>query len=986
MKSLTPEVRLLLACAGVRPDQAARAEIVELLNGGIDWALFLREAIRHGLAGLVAARLSGLTPDVLPEEMGDAFRVSGEQIRQRNRALSAELAAVTKALAVAGVMALPLERPALATQAEGIGLLIRDRDIQTTVTTLRDLRYERKPALSSAQIELVQRVRGRDMFFKKELGIAAQVHTRLAPIAVDFDCDGLWHRTQRITIDGQLMGSLAPEDTVLVLAISGAHELWWRMDRACDVAHFIRSHPDLDWAAILGRARAQGCQRMVLLATSLARRYFGVALPDGVTAVEGDDRMIEPMLERVIARWLAEETAQPRDDEGMSIERLSLHEGVTRRVRYVVRSLLLPGPYHVAQVRLPARLTSIVPYVPIKIVLDVALRPLARGCRILLGQAGRLRDACASHELALAVMPVSAETRRTLRRHQQARAAARRALAADPTNAGAWYSLGNALVGLKRYKEAVACYDKALDIVPDGAAMWKARHAAIRAGRLSQPVFESDAEPTAAPRDSKAWTRRAGYFLTSQRYAEAAAASDRALAIDPSNLAAMRLGIRCRLATCDWRQRKDDERRITDGVNAGLPIITPFNHRTIRDSEAESLILVRLMAKTLPRPTALWHGEKYRHDRIRVAYLSAEFHEHPMTYVTVGVYEHHDKSRFETMGISLGPNSQGAMRRRIEAAFARFIDASAMTDAEVAALLRDMEVDIAVDLNGYAGSGRPGILAHRPAPAQVNFLAYSGTMGAPFFDYIIGDRMVIPDHNRAHYSEHVVYLPHSYMPTDETRRIAERTPTRIEAGLPETGFVFTCHNSVHKIGPDVFDVWMRLLRAVEGSVLWLSFENPTVNGNLRREARARGVAPERLLFAPRVPAIEDHLARLRLAGLFLDTLPYNAHATACDALWAGLPVLTCTGNTFAGRVAASLLQALGLPELITSSLAEYEGLALALAQTPDRLAALRAKLICNRQTEPLFDTAGYTRHLESAYTMMWERSQRGEPPRSFSVT
>jgi protein O-GlcNAc transferase len=232
----------------------------------------------------------------------------------------------------------------------------------------------------------------------------------------------------------------------------------------------------------------------------------------------------------------------------------------------------------------------------------------------------------------------------------------------------------------------------------------------------------------------------------------------------------------------------------------------------------------------------------------------------------------------------------------------------------------------------------------------------------------------------------VIYLPHTYMPNDRKRPIAATTPSRTEAGLPETAFVFTCHNVSHKIGPEMFDVWMRLLQSVEGAILWLnSPPEPSSMSNLWREAKARGVAPERLVFAPRVPQSEDHLARLRLADLFLDTLPYNAHGTACDALWAGLPVLTCMGKTFPGRVGASLLRALGLPELVTTSLAEYEELALALARDPARLGAIKAKLMRNRDTEPLFDTARFTRDLETAYTMMWERAERGEPAESFSV-
>jgi predicted O-linked N-acetylglucosamine transferase (SPINDLY family) len=268
---------------------------------------------------------------------------------------------------------------------------------------------------------------------------------------------------------------------------------------------------------------------------------------------------------------------------------------------------------------------------------------------------------------------------------------------------------------------------------------------------------------------------------------------------------------------------------------------------------------------------------------------------------------------------------------------------------------------------------------------QVNYLGYPGTMAAPFIDYIVADRLVIPHEHRVHYSEKVVYLPHAYLPCDNKRRIPDKTPSRIETQLPETGLVFACFNNTRKIGPEIFDVWMRLLRAVEGSVLWLRSANPTALFNLRREAQTRGVAPERLVFAPRVPQAETYLSWLRAADLCLDTLPYNGHSTASDALWAGLPVLTCTGNTFPGRVAASLLHAVGLPELVTSSLAEYEKLALALARDPQRLAAIRAKLMRNRQTEPLFDTARFTRNLESAYLTMWERQQAGLPPDSFAV-
>jgi predicted O-linked N-acetylglucosamine transferase (SPINDLY family) len=437
---------------------------------------------------------------------------------------------------------------------------------------------------------------------------------------------------------------------------------------------------------------------------------------------------------------------------------------------------------------------------------------------------------------------------------------------------------------------------------------------------------------------------------------------------------------------CDWRRREDDKRRISAGLSIGRRLVGPLNHRAICSSEAEHFVFAQLRAKEFPAAAnPLWQGETYRHNKIRIAYISTDYRDHVLSSAIVGCFEHHDKTRFETTAISLSPDDGSEMRRRVEAAFDSFIDAQAMSDAQAAKALRELETDIAIDQNGYSGNGRPGILSHCPAPVQVSYLAYPGTMGAPFIDYIIADRLLIPDENRMFYTEQVVYLPYTYLPTDNKRPIAEITPSRADAGLPETGFVFVCNNNAHKIGPEMFDIWMRLLQAVEGSVLWLKTLSPSTMINLRREANARGISPARLVFAPPVRDIGDHLARLGLANLFLDTLPYNAHATASDALWAGLPVLTCLGNSFPAGVAAGVLHAVGLHELVTKSLAEYEEQALALARDPERLAAIKAKLLRNRGTAPLFDTARFTRDLECAYTVMWERTQRGEPPQSFSI-
>jgi predicted O-linked N-acetylglucosamine transferase (SPINDLY family) len=324
------------------------------------------------------------------------------------------------------------------------------------------------------------------------------------------------------------------------------------------------------------------------------------------------------------------------------------------------------------------------------------------------------------------------------------------------------------------------------------------------------------------------------------------------------------------------------------------------------------------------------------------------------------------------------------MRTRLEAAFDRFIDARMMDDRAVAERMRDDGIDIAVDLKGYTANNRAGIFAYRGAPVQVAYLGFPATMGAPFIDYVIADRHVIPPQLESTYSEKVVRLPHCYQVNDRQRRIAEPAPTRAEAGLPDRGFVFCSFNNSYKIRPDMFDVWMRLLHALEGSVLWLLEDNSGAVTNLRRAAEARGIPASRLIFAPRVP-LDRHLARHRLADLFLDTFPVNAHTTASDALWAGLPLVTLRGQTFVSRVAASLLTTIGLPELVTDTLADYEALALELARAPRTLAGLKDRLERDRLTTPLFDTDRFRRDIESAYATMYERCLRGEAPVPFDV-
>lgn len=366
--------------------------------------------------------------------------------------------------------------------------------------------------------------------------------------------------------------------------------------------------------------------------------------------------------------------------------------------------------------------------------------------------------------------------------------------------------------------------------------------------------------------------------------------------------------------------------------------------------------------------------------KIKVGYFSADFRDHPVAQLLVELIETHDRSSFEVFGFSFRPTHDSELGRRIAGAFDRFVDTSRMSDGALKILANEVGLDVAVNLSGHTAGSRNNVFAQRVAPVQINYLGFPGTMGADYMDYLLTDAIVSPPGSESSYSEKLARLPHCFMPYDSQQPISTRSPQRSESGLPEKGFVFCCFNNHHKITPEVFTIWMRLLKSQPTSVLWLSDGSDLLKNNLRREAQARGVSPDRLVFAARVDAMADHLARYRLADLFLDTLPYNAHTTACDALWAGVPVLTHTGRSFASRVATSLLHAVGLPELITDSFSGYEQLAMELAADPARLASLRNKLAAQKDKTKLFDTRSLTRHIEGLYTEMHRRARAGLPP------
>ncbi len=986
-----PELRLLLACARAHPTQDDEGAIRRLLNDGVDWTAFVQKAIAHGLAGLAGHTLTRVAPDMVPEDMLVAFQAFIEETRKGNEVLLKELIALVEGLTEAGVKTIPFKGPVLAMQTLGdLGLrefrdldfLIRDRDVDQTIKTLCSLGYERQGKLTEAQFALIHRLQGQEILFKPDI-VAVEPHTRLTSLkmALDIDYEGLWRHARRQNIFGRTMLTLAPEDTFIVLAIHGGKELWWNIKWACDVADFIASHPQLDWNAIIARAKAQGCHRMLLIATALARHYLGARVPDSIVAAEIDDPGVEQIIGRIVARWEMDDPGGPPSNKTLSMDRLLLHDGIMRQASYVVRTVFLPGPQHVPIVSLPKSLNFA--YIPLGLAHDLVALPIFRIYEQLAAQWDRILMVS---PIALALAPVSAQTRKKLKRLQQAHKKAQREAAADPGNFITWLALGDVLAAMKRYKQALASYDKAIALMPDNRSVWQKRGAAISALQKTGNLPNLSKVPEFDTEDANGWAVRAGFLSACGRHEDAADASDRALRLDPNHKAATRIGIDSRLFCCDWSKRDADKRTVKDGFESGALALKPFNLKLISDSEQDCLSNSSLWAKgSVPPQEQLWQGERYHHDRIRIAYISTDFRSHPVGTTIIAPLEHHDKTRFEITAVSLHPGDRSPIRRRIEAAVDHFVDAHALGDGTVAAMLRDREIDIAVDLNGLTGSKRHGILMRRPAPLQVNYLGYPGTMASSFIDYIIADHTVIPDENRIYYSEKVAYLPNSYLPYDRQRQLAENPPSRSEEGLPETGFVFASFNSLHKFSPEMFDIWMRILREVEGSVLWIPGSNPSVVPILRREAEARGVVPKRIIFAGYKKQSEDHLARQRLADLFLDNLPYNAHSTASDALWAGLPVLTCMGQAFQARVAAGLLHAIGLPELVTTSLAEYEQRALTLARDPQQLAAIREKLARNRDTTPLFDSAEFTRGLESVYRTMWERQQSGLPPESFSV-
>ena len=455
------------------------------------------------------------------------------------------------------------------------------------------------------------------------------------------------------------------------------------------------------------------------------------------------------------------------------------------------------------------------------------------------------------------------------------------ALAANPAMYAASIGRGNALNALGRNEEALAEFDRAIELSPDDANGPYNRAVVLGAmGRVEEAIASYEWTLAIDPDHVRALFNCAVLQSGRSRHAEALSNFEQILLTEPDYPHAVGNVALEKARICAWQDWDGIVQRVDDGVRQGKPVIVPFAYLAIADSaERQRACAAKTIADRHPPSTQpLWNKTRYRHDRIRVAYLSADFQEHAVAYLIAGMLEQHDRRRFEITGVAFGPDIRCATRDRIEAGLERSIDIRGKSDADAAALIRDLEIDIAVDLMGFTQHARTGIFAHRPAPVQVNYLGYPASMGATYVDYILADPFLIPDALQKYYAENIVYLPDTFQANDSKRRIAEATPTRTAVGLPETGFVFCSFNSSLKITPGMWTIWMRLLASVPGSVLWLIAGNPDVESNLRREAKARGVAAERLVFARRMP-YPEHLARYRLADLFLDTLPFNGGAT-----------------------------------------------------------------------------------------------------------
>ena len=562
-----------------------------------------------------------------------------------------------------------------------------------------------------------------------------------------------------------------------------------------------------------------------------------------------------------------------------------------------------------------------------------------------------------------------------LNRPAEALASLDKAITLDPDLPEAHNNRGRALECLRRYKEALASYDKAIALSNGFAEAHNNRgNALCSLRRYDEALSSYDKALSLNPNLKKVYHNLGGALSSLKRHEEAASAYAIWLRFSPQDPFIKGKLLHQKMLCCDWKELDQLVTEIDSDVSSGRLSADPFGWQAIARSPKSLQLCAEIYSRNnYPAKTKDANACPSNHyAKIRVGYLSGEFRSHATSYLLVGVLEAHDKAQFEVYGIDNGWDDKSEIRRRINASVHSIIDIHHLSDSAAAAAISESRIDILINLNGYFGNHRMGVFAQKPAPIQVNYLGFPGTLGASYIDYIIADQYVIPPDSEKFYAEKVVYLPDSYQANDAKREVGSCAVTRRQYRLPQSGFVFCCFNNSYKITPEMFDCWMQILDEAKCSVLWLLEGNASAVANLRVKAASRGINPERLVFAKRIAAPE-HLARHHLADLFLDTLPCNAHTTASDALWAGLPVLTLVGETFAGRIGASLLNSIGLPELITTTPQAYKDLAVELAGNSEKLASIKRKLAGSRLTSSLFDTKLFTRRIEAAYQAMYER-------------
>jgi len=571
------------------------------------------------------------------------------------------------------------------------------------------------------------------------------------------------------------------------------------------------------------------------------------------------------------------------------------------------------------------------------------------------------------------------------KRPKEAQDSYEKALAFDP-----YFTLAHNNLGLVHQRngdltKAIACFEACLLIQPDyHLALNNLGFCQQLLGLTDLALDHFQTATNILPLYTEAHVNLGNLLQQLGRYCEALEHYQIAFKLDPELDLLLGNLMHCKAMICDWQNYETQWRQIEKKTHQGLLPCSPFVLLSGCDNGKTALMLAQryterhVHAPDLAAPLSPDQMQTaMRSSKLRIGYISSDFREHPVAYLMVGIIENHDRAAFEVVGFAIGRPGHDSLGQRICESFDQFIDVSSLSDHQVVETIRSQHIDIAIDLNGYIEGCRPSIFKARVAPVQINYYGYPGTMGASFMDYIVGDRYLMPSGSEAYYQEKIIYLPESYQPNDDRRPIIDSAANRTTQGLPEDAFVFCCFNKPYKITPSVFASWMQILSAVPKAVLWLQSNDNTVRLNLRQSATKAGINPDRLVFATRVPTTAEHLARYRLADLFLDTYPYSAHTTANDALWADLPVLGFSGETFSARVSESLLSVLNLSDLVMRTIPAYQTKAIELAQHPDQLLDFRERLMAAKKTSTLYQPAQITRWLEAGFTKAHERSRQG---------